>query len=130
MHTRAVRGATSVSENSERAILDATSAMVSEALRDNRISPEDIVSIVFAVTKDLDAAFPARAARECGLTQVPLLDMVSPDVKGSMPGIVRMLLTFNTNMAQDSVQHVYMGRAQALRPDLSRKPANREGVGS
>jgi chorismate mutase len=118
MAIRAIRGATSVSENSAEEILSRTRAMVQTALQANRVAPEDIVSIVFVVTPDLDAVFPARAAREMGLAGVPLLDMVSPDVKRAMPRLVRMLLTWNTDRDQGSVTHVYLGEAEALRPDL------------
>jgi len=93
--------------------------MISAALDANGIAPGDIAAIMFAVTPDLDKAFPAAAARELGLTSVPLLDFVSPCVDGSMPRVVRMLLLWNTDRTQDQIRHVYMGEAQALRPDLA-----------
>jgi chorismate mutase len=120
MGTRAVRGAVDVVENTEQEILGRTQEMLKEALAANSINPADIVSIVFVLTGDLNAAFPAKAARELGLTNVPLLDMVSPDVPGSMPRVVRMLMTWNTDVAQDAVRHAYLGRTAALRPDLAR----------
>lgn len=116
---RAARGATSVKENSETEILSAAREMVSRAIEANGIVASDIVSIVFAVTPDLDRAFPARAAREMGLVHVPLLDTVSPPVKGSMPRLIRMLLIFNSGLKQEDVKHVYLGEARALRPDLA-----------
>jgi len=118
MAVRAIRGATSVSENSAAEILSRTRTMVQTAIQANGVAPEDIVSIVFVVTPDLDAVFPARAAREMGLAGVPLLDMVSPSVRGAMPRLVRMLLTWNTDRDQGSLAHVYLGEAEALRPDL------------
>jgi chorismate mutase len=122
MMVRSLRGATSVTANTEPAILAATAEMVSAALAANSIQPDDIVSIIFTVTPDLDAAFPARAARELGLTAAPLLDMVSPSVPGALKGVVRMLLTWQTPAEQSPpmpIQHVYLGQTRQLRPDWS-----------
>lgn len=128
MAVRAVRGAISVRANEPSEIITATKRMLTEAIEANRVALSDIVSIVFVVTRDLDAAFPAKAAREIGLLAVPLLDMVSPDVKGSMPKVIRMLLTWNTDLAQDDVTHVYLDGARALRPDLHCVGQKKEGV--
>jgi len=117
MATRAIRGATSVSANDATEILEKTAGMVEAAIRANNVRSEDIVSLIFVVTPDLDAAFPARAAREMGFVNVPLLDMVSPAVAGAMPRLVRMLLTWNTDLEQSAVKHVYLGEAESLRPD-------------
>ncbi len=116
---RAIRGATSVPANTADAILSATRTLLETALRANGLQPADLVSIVFALTPDLDAAFAARAAREAGLVDVPLLDVVSPAVPGSMPRVVRMLLTCATATPRDSIRHIYLGEARALRPDLA-----------
>jgi monofunctional chorismate mutase len=103
--------------------------MISEALELNAIQPEQIAAILFAVTPDLDAAYPARAAREMGLRHVPLLDFVSPDVKGGMAMVVRMLLLWNTDVEQGRLRHVYLGDAGKLRPDLA-EPAGAPGRAS
>mgnify|MGYP005857439831 CR=1 FL=1 len=120
MAVRGVRGATSVPSNDRRTILEATRTLLSTALKTNDILPDDIAAIMFAVTPDLDKAFPAAAAREMGLTNVPLLDFASPAVEEAMPRVIRMLLLWNTDRAQEQIRHVYLGDAEALRPDLVR----------
>lgn len=123
MATRAIRGATSVPANTSDAIMAATRIMLQTALRANALGPEDLISIIFAVTPDLDAAFPARAVRELlGLVDVPLLDTVSPAVPGAMPRVVRMLLTCETPVPRSETHHVYLGEARKLRPDLAGEP--------
>ncbi|NPV71124.1 MAG: chorismate mutase [Firmicutes bacterium] len=116
---RGVRGAISVQANENHMILESTGQMISAALELNHIQPEDIAAIMFAVTPDLDKAFPAAAARGMGLTGVPLLDFVSPDVEAGMRRVIRMLLLWNTDKNQDEVRHVYLGEAQRLRSDLA-----------
>lgn len=125
MPLRGVRGATSVPKNDEQSVLEHTRLMIADAVKANAIRPEDMAAIMFATTPDLDAAFPARAARELGLVAVPLLDFISPDVKGSMPRVVRMLLLWNTDVDQSQVVHIYLGDARKLRPDLV---ASKDGV--
>jgi chorismate mutase len=93
--------------------------MVSAAMAANKLQPDAIISIIFVATSDLDAAFPARGARSLGLEDVALLDMVSPAVSGSMPRVIRMLLTCESPVARADVRHVYLGEARALRPDLA-----------
>ncbi len=116
---RGVRGATSVPANDESAIIESTRLMISAAMETNGIRAGEIAAILFTVTSDLDRAFPARAARELGLGSVPLLDFVSPQVPGDLPRLVRMLLLWNTDLEQDHIQHVYLGEARSLRPDLA-----------
>ncbi len=129
MAVRAIRGATSVPANAAEAIIAATRDMLQAALVANGIGPEDVVSIVFAVTTDLDAAFPARAAREgLGLVDVPLLDVVSPAVPGAVQRVVRMLLTCETDLPRHAIHHVYLGDAQRLRPDLVRPAWDQRGL--
>ncbi len=121
MAVRAIRGATSVEVNDAGEILRKTGEMVRAAIQANDVRPEAIVSLIFVVTPDLNAAFPARAAREMGLASVPLLDMSSPAVAGAMPRIVRMLLTWNTDLDQDAITHIYLGDAERLRPDWAER---------
>jgi chorismate mutase len=85
------------------------------------LKPADLASVVFTVTEDLHSAFPARAARDLGWTDVPLLDVKEMAVGGSLPHCIRVLLLWNTRLPQEKVQHVYLREAAALRPDLIRK---------
>jgi len=84
----------------------------------NHVAVADIASIVFTVTPDLTAAFPARAARELGWKHVPLLDAQEVPVPGSLPRCVRVLMLWNTARSQEEIQHVYLRDARSLRPDL------------
>jgi chorismate mutase len=85
----------------------------------NGLAIEDVASALFTATPDLTAAFPAQAARELGWQHVPLLDAQEIPVPGSLPRCVRVLIIWNTGTPQSEVQHVYLGSAAALRPDLS-----------
>lgn len=118
MPLRGVRGAISVPRNDAQSIEQCTQQLLQTAIERNGIRTEDIAAVFFAVTPDLTAAFPATAARKLGLHSVPLLDMVSPNVDGAMQRVVRMLLLWNTELGQEKIQHVYLGDASKLRPDL------------
>lgn len=119
---RGVRGATTVEENSRDAILQATRQMLALMIRRNGIDPEDIASALFTVTKDLDAEFPALAARQLGWLEVPLLCGYEISVTGSLPNCIRVLVHWNTDKPQQAIQHVYIHKAVRLRPDLSKLP--------
>lgn len=119
---RGVRGATTVEENSRDAILTATRQMLALMIRRNEIDAKDIASAQFTVTKDLDAEFPALAARQLGWLEVPLLCGYEISVAGSLPMCIRVLLHWNTDKPQDQVHHVYIHEAVRLRPDLSKLP--------
>jgi len=120
MTMRGIRGATTVSENSETAILEATRELLQELEHTNGFHIQDLAAAVFTVTGDLSAAFPARAARELGWVQVPLLDTQQMDVPGSLPRCIRVLLLWNTETSSEAVRHVYLHEARVLRPDLCR----------
>jgi chorismate mutase len=115
MQLRALRGAITVDENSADAILDATEELVHELLERNSLHPDDLVSCLFTCTDDLDAAFPAEAARRLGLNAVPLLCAREIDVPGALPRVIRLMV--HCYMEGD-VQHVYLRDAEALRRDL------------
>lgn len=119
---RGVRGATTVQENSRDAILLATRQMLALMIRRNEIESTDLASAVFTVTKDLDAEFPALAARQLGWLEVPLLCGYEISVEGSLPMCIRVLLHWNTEKPQQDIHHVYIHDAQKLRPDLSKLP--------
>src|SRR3982751_977831 len=116
MKLRALRGATTVAENDADAILDGTAELVREVMERNDLHPDDMVSCIFTCTNDLDAEFPAVAARRLGLDGVPLLCAREIDVPGAMPRVIRLLLHCYTGEA--GPQHVYLREARALRRDL------------
>ena len=119
MKLTALRGAITVDDNDAGAILDATEELVRELLERNTLRPEDLVSCLFTCTEDLNAAFPAEAARRLGLNSVPLLCAREIDVRGAMPSVVRVLMHFRSDATLDDVVHVYLDGAESLRDDLA-----------
>jgi chorismate mutase len=122
MWCRGVRGATTVDANSREDILTATRQLLALMIRLNGIEGQDVCSAVFSLTRDLDAEFPALAARQLGWLDVPLLCTYEVDVPGSLRRCVRVLVHWNTDKPQDAIRHVYIKDAQRLRPDLSKLP--------
>lgn len=122
MTCRGVRGAITVDANERQAILAATRQMLALVIRRNDIEKEDVASAQFTVTKDLDAEFPALAARQLGWIDVPLLCGYEISVPGSLEQCIRVMLHWNTDKPQDAIQHVYLGGAERLRPDLCNLP--------
>ena len=122
MQCRGIRGAITVEHNKVEEILEATRTLLLVIVEKNGLSTDDItqdlVSVVFTATKDLDAVYPAVAAREMGWTNVPLLCMQEMDVGGSLKMCIRVLIHWNTERKQSELQHIYLGGARALRPDL------------
>ncbi len=118
MAVRALRGAIQVSSNDRTAILDGASTLVQAVLDRNGLEPADVISIVFTATPDLTAEFPAYAARQLGLTDVPLLCATEIDVPGAMPRVLRLLAHVATDRQRSELRHVYLGGAAALRTDL------------
>jgi chorismate mutase len=116
---RAVRGATTVPVDTPDEIRAATRELLAEIAARNDIAPDDIVSALFTVTADLRSEFPARAARDLGWTDVPLLCTVEIPVPGALARCVRVLLHAETTRPRDQIRHVYLREARALRPDLS-----------
>ncbi len=120
MPVRGIRGAITVEENSETAILAATQDLLKELVnRNSGLATEDIASAWFTVTHDLDSAFPAKAARQIGWDLVPMMCSREIPVPGSLPLCVRVLIHWNTEKQQDEINHVYLKNAVRLRPDLS-----------
>lgn len=119
---RGVRGATTVEADTREEILTATRQMLALMIRLNGIYAEDVASVIFSTTVDLNAEFPALAARQLGWIDVPLLCTHELDVPGSLRKCVRVLVHWNTNRAQKAIRHVYMKGAVKLRPDLSTLP--------
>src|SRR5215203_1017416 len=111
MRLYALRGATSVTENDADAILGATDELMREILGRNHLAADDLVSCIFTLTEDLDAEFPAVAARRMGLSAVPLLCAREIPVPGAMPSVIRVLL--HAYAPEDyAAEHVYLGEAR------------------
>lgn len=122
MTVRGIRGAITAAENKEEAILEAARSLLEAMAAANPgLAAEDIASAWFTTTPDLNAAYPAKAARQLGWQQVPLLCTQEIPVPGGLPLCVRVLLHWNTEKKQDEIKHVYLGGAVALRPDLAKK---------
>jgi chorismate mutase len=118
MKLTALRGAITVEDNDAELILEATEELVREVVSRNDLRPEDMVSCIFTCTGDLDAEFPAVAARRLGLSAVPLLCAREIDVPGSMPRVIRLMLHAYAPAELEPV-HVYLRDATALREDLA-----------
>ncbi len=115
---RGIRGATVVKRNTADAILTATRELLETMVERNHLRERDIGSVIFTATPDLDAAYPARAARGMGWQHVPLLCMQEMSVAGSLQHCIRVLIHWNTDKSPQAVKHVYLREARALRPDL------------
>lgn len=113
----AVRGATQAQRNDAESIVAATEELVSALMERNELVPADLVSVIFTVTDDLDAEFPAVAARGLGLDQVPLLCAREVDVPGSMERVIRGLVHYYADPGHRPA-HAYLGSTQGLRSDL------------
>ncbi|OGO42325.1 MAG: chorismate mutase [Chloroflexi bacterium RBG_16_58_14] len=120
MTLRGVRGTTVTEDNQPEAILSATRDLLVAMLRANpSLQPADLASAFFTLTDDLNAVYPAKAARELGWENVPLICAREIPVPGGLPRCVRILLHWNTELSPDKVRHVYLGEAASLRPDLA-----------
>jgi chorismate mutase len=117
MRLFALRGANSVEANDAGAILTATDELMRELMRRNELGADAMVSCIFTLTNDLDAEFPAVAARRLGLSKVPLLCAREIPVPGSMPRVIRALVHYYASEDHEP-RHVYLGSARALRADL------------
>jgi chorismate mutase len=122
MPCRGVRGATTADANTSAAILKATQELLALMIRRNGIRPEDVASAIFSTTHDLDAEFPALAARQLGWLDVALMCTNELDVPGSLRHCVRILLHWNTEKSPEEIVHVYIKEAASLRPDLNNLP--------
>ena len=118
MAVRAVRGAIQVDADDRQQVLDATTELLAAVLDRNGLAPDDLISVVFTATPDLVSEFPAYAARQMGITDVPLLCASEIAVPGAMPRVLRLLAHVETDRPRDAVRHVYLRGAAALRTDL------------
>lgn len=117
MRLFALRGATSVDRNDAADILAATEELMHEIMARNELHTDDVVSCIFTVTPDLDAAFPATAARGLGFDRVPLLCAQEIDVPGALPHVIRLLMHYHAG-DEHHARHVYLREARRLRADL------------
>lgn len=133
---RGVRGATTASHNTAECIHASTRELLLEIVASNGIEADDIASILFTTSPDLNADYPAVGARQLGWMMVPLMCAQEIDVPGALPRTIRVLLHWNTSLPQSEIQHVYINGAEVLRPDQAPQFSNaqirasngREGV--
>jgi chorismate mutase len=118
-----IRGATTATLNTREAILAATRELLDALIRANQLHPADIVSAFFTTTPDLDAAFPAAAAREMGWTDIPLLDAQAPRISTDIARCIRVLIHWDTDCAREKLCHIYLHGASHLRPDWANRTA-------
>jgi chorismate mutase len=115
---RAVRGAITAAHDTPDDVYAATRSLLTEIVGRNGIAVADIISVIFTVTPDLTSAFPAMAAREMGWLDVPLLCTMEIPVPGALGHCIRVLLHVETDRPRTAIEHVYLGDAVVLRPDL------------
>ena len=123
MVCRDVRGATTVNTNSRAEILSATRRLLALMIRLNGIEPDDVASAIFTTTRDLNAEYPALAARQLGWLDAALLCGHEMEVPRGLSMCIRILVHWNTTKSPQDIQHIYLGEAQALRPDKADLPA-------
>ncbi len=117
--SRAIRGARTVDNNSAEDISSATIELLQEIMKVNNILNDEIVSVIFTLTPDLNAEFPAKSARvQLGWGDIPMICASEVPVPGSIKKCIRVMITVNTLMAREDINHVYLRNAQQLRPDL------------
>ena len=124
---RGIRGATTAAANTREAIVAATRELLEHLIAANDLHPADIASAYFTMTPDLDAAFPASAARALGWNDVALLDAQAPRVTGDLDKCIRVLIHWNTERTEHEIRHVYLREARLLRPDRARSNTETEG---
>ena len=120
MRCQGIRGAITVEENTRPALLEATRELLREVTRLNGLKVEDIACAIFSTTPDLNAEFPAVAAREMGWDRVALLCGHEMGVPGALPRCLRVMILVNTERGPDEMAHVYLRGAANLRPSLAR----------
>jgi chorismate mutase len=116
---RAIRGAVQVEGNDRAQILAGTTELVEAVMKRNELTTDDVISVIFTATADLNAEFPALAARQVGFQEVPLLCGAEIEVPGALPRVVRLMMHVETAKPRSALQHVYLHGAAALRLDIA-----------
>jgi len=124
MLVRGIRGAITVNSNTKVEIIKRTEELLIALKKLNDFKIEDIISVLFSATTDLNAVFPARAARELGWDRVPLFDMQEIEVPDSLPKCIRVLIQINCQKNQAEIKHCYLKGAEILRKDLVKETLN------
>ncbi|MGH8970109.1 MAG: chorismate mutase [Actinomycetes bacterium] len=119
MAVRAIRGATQLDADDREHLLAAVEELIRAVFDQNDLRVDDLISVVFTATPDLHSEFPALAARQLGIGDVPLICAQELDVEGAMPRVIRVMLHVETGRARADVRHVYLRGAAALRRDLA-----------
>jgi len=120
MKCRGIKGATTADQNSEASMLSAARDLLDQLVKANNLAPDDVAAMLFTCSPDLNAAFPARVAREMGFQDVPLLGGQEMLVPGAVEKCIRILLLVNTERSQTELVHVYLKGARVLRPEYAR----------
>jgi chorismate mutase len=120
MAIRGIRGAITVAENNKEEVLKETQVLLKEIIKVNKLKIEDIAAINFSATSDIDAVFPAQAARELGFNYTPLICSKEMDVQGSLKKCIRILMLVNSRKKQQAMIPVYLKEALTLRPDTKK----------
>lgn len=119
MRVLAIRGATTVQDNCSEEILKETTVLMQKIIKDNNLNIDDIISIIFTMTKDLDAVYPSVAVRDLlNICDTPLLNFEEKYIQGSLEKCVRVMININSNEYKNKVKHVYLNEAKKLRPDI------------
>ena len=119
MSVRAIRGATQVESNTADAITLATQELLLEIMTSNSISADDVISVLFTSSPDLNATFPAAAARAVGFENTPLICSVEIDVPGALPRTIRVMAHVESELSKSDIAHIYLHGAKALRRDIA-----------
>ena len=119
MAVRAIRGATTVDADDREQVLEATRELVTAVIERNELHHDDLISILFTATPDLTSEFPALAARELGLGDVPLICATEIDVPHALPRVLRLMAHVETGRPREDIQHVYLRGAVVLRRDIA-----------
>ena len=126
MLVRGIRGAITAYSNTKEEIIKRTKELLTILKKENDFKIEDIVSIFFSVTSDLNAAFPAQAARELGWNRAPLFNMQEINVPRSLPKCIRILIQINCQKNQQEIKHCYLRGAKILRKDLIKETSDKK----
>lgn len=121
MPVRGIRGAVNIASNTKEEILTKSKELLEAILAANRVKPADIAAAIFTLSPDLNADFPAYAARQLGWSDVPLMCARELDVPGAMEKVIRVLLLVNSKTPPSKIKHQYLGDTPRLRPDLATK---------